>query len=128
MDEELQRVFEQAQKSVEQHSPGHISDLLEKGEIDLVIDVREPMEWQMGRIQGAVHVPLARLAASADPAASAPDPDITQHTDGKVVVYCSHGFRSLLGADALKKLGYSDVVSLQGGLVNWSAEGFPIEF
>lgn len=128
MDEELQRLFAQAQANVEQYPPDHISALLEKGEIDLVIDVREPMEWQMGHIQGAVHVPLARLNASADPAASAPDPAVTQHTDGKVVVYCSHGFRSLLGADALKKLGYSDVVSLQGGLVNWSAEGFPIEF
>lgn len=128
MDQELQRVFEQAQKNVEQHPPGLISALLEGGEIDLVIDVREPMEWQMGRIEGAVHVPLARLNACADPAASAPDPEIVQHTGGKVVVYCSHGFRSLLGADALKKLGYSDVVSLEGGLVNWSAEGFPVEF
>lgn len=128
MDQELQRLFEEAQRNVSQHDPQEISHLLDKGEVDLVIDVREPVEWQMGRIQGALHMPLSRLASSADPSASAPDPAITQHTEGKVVVYCSHGFRSLLGADALKKLGYSDVVSLEGGLVNWSAQGLPIEF
>lgn len=128
MDQDLQRLFEEARANVEQQAPQQVAKRLEDGEVDLVIDVREPVEVQMGRIPGAVHIPLARLAASADPSASAPDLDVTQHTEGRVVVYCSHGFRSLLGADALKKLGYADVVSLEGGLVSWSQEGLPIDF
>jgi rhodanese-related sulfurtransferase len=85
------------------------------GEIELV-DIREPHEHAEGRIAGARHLPLDRLAAEA---ASLP-------AERPVVFYCRVGGRSTLAAQAFRRAGL-DARSMAGGLVRWDAEGRPLE-
>ncbi|HMJ80001.1 MAG TPA: molybdopterin-synthase adenylyltransferase MoeB [Candidatus Dormibacteraeota bacterium] len=85
----------------------------------LLLDVREPHEWDAGHVPGAVHVPLGRLEAYIGFAA----PD----TARPVMVYCATGVRSLAGARTLQLLGYQDVASVAGGLELWRAQGLPVE-
>jgi len=85
----------------------------------LLLDVREPHEWDAGHVPGAMHVPLGRLEAYIGFAA----PD----TARPVMVYCATGVRSLAGARTLQLLGYQDVASVAGGLELWRAQGLPVE-
>jgi len=89
------------------------------GGVDVVyVDVREPNEWNLFRIPGAVHLPLGGVRAGAG--AAVPPARC-------VVVYCQRGNRSILAADALRELGYADVVSLEGGLLAWVSAGGALE-
>ena len=84
------------------------------GEVQLV-DVREPYEWEAGRIEGARHIELERLASKAE----------TIDRDVPVVFGCRLGARSALAAQAFRSAGW-DAWSLRGGLTLWHAEGRPI--
>ena len=94
-------------------SPREVADRLE--EVQLV-DVREPYEFEAGRIAGARHVELARLA---DEAASV-DPD------RPVVFYCRVGARSAMATQAFRASGF-DAHNMAGGLVAWADSGLPVD-
>ncbi len=85
----------------------------------ILVDVREPREWDAGHIAGATLVPLGRL--SAEIGAVAPDPA------RPVVLYCAVGDRSLVGARILDSIGYGDTASMGGGIVRWRALGLPTD-
>ncbi len=85
----------------------------------MFLDVREPREWDTGRIPGATHVPLGSVPERARTAL--PDPS------APVVVYCAHGIRSLQAARYLEAAGYRDVRSLAGGTEAWRAAGLAWE-
>jgi rhodanese-related sulfurtransferase len=82
-----------------------------------VVDCREPYEWEGGRIEGSVHLPLNDLMAGAG------DDQLTQ--DRPVVVVCRVGNRSELGAIMLQARGY-DAHNLEGGLEAWERDGLPL--
>jgi molybdopterin/thiamine biosynthesis adenylyltransferase/rhodanese-related sulfurtransferase len=83
----------------------------------VVLDVREPDEYEQGALPGAVHIPRGHLESQVEAR-------ITDH-DAHVVVYCAGGTRSAFAADTLGLLGYSDVVSVVGGFNKWKDEGRP---
>ncbi|MFT3852963.1 MAG: molybdopterin-synthase adenylyltransferase MoeB [Ilumatobacteraceae bacterium] len=83
----------------------------------LILDVREPDEYEQGAIPGAVHIPRGHLEAQVEGRLL----DKDQH----VVVYCAGGVRSAFAARTLAELGYSDVVSMAGGFGKWKDEGRP---
>jgi rhodanese-related sulfurtransferase len=83
----------------------------------ILVDVREPEEWVMGRIPGAVHIPLNDL----------PDRYQEISTEKPVVVVCAHGSRSLYGAQFLLQVGFPEVYSLDGGTHAWMMKRLPIE-
>ena len=85
------------------------------GEIQL-IDVREPYEWEAGRIAGARHVELERLAGQAE----------TIERDRPVVFYCRLGARSGMAAHAFRRAGF-EAFSMDGGLSRWDEEGLPLD-
>ena len=85
-----------------------------RAEVEL-IDVREPYEWEAGRIDGARHVELERLASQAE----------TIPHDRPVVFACRLGARSAMAAQAFRAAGW-DAWSLRGGLTLWHAEGRPL--
>jgi rhodanese-related sulfurtransferase len=89
--------------------------LIESGEIQLV-DVREPREWDAGRIAGARHVELERLAAEAE----------SIDRERPVLFYCRVGARSGMAANAFRRAGY-EAFSITGGLVEWDRRGYPLE-
>jgi rhodanese-related sulfurtransferase len=79
-----------------------------------VLDVREPVEWAYGHIEGAVHIPLMELIQRLDEVPS-----------GRVVVVCKVGARSAQAVAYLSQQGY-DVANLDGGMVEWAGDGRPM--
>lgn len=98
-----------AQEAVEQR---------ENGEQAVYLDVREPGEWNLFRIPGAVLVPLGELESTVQDKVP---------RDARVVVYCARGNRSILGADAMQQMGYDNVASLAGGITAWAHAGGAID-
>jgi hydroxyacylglutathione hydrolase/adenylyltransferase/sulfurtransferase len=94
--------------------PEELSERLRAGEVELV-DVREPYEWDAGRIEGSRHIELERLASQAE----------TIARDRPVVFTCRLGARSAMAAQAFRSAGW-DAWSLQGGLTLWHDRGLPI--
>jgi rhodanese-related sulfurtransferase len=96
-------------------SPERVRELLERGEIEL-IDVREPYEWDAGRIPGARHIELERLASRAE--------EIPHDT--KLVFQCRLGVRSAMAMQAFRASGW-DAYHLRGGIQAWADRGLPLE-
>ena len=91
---------------------------LDAGEKIVLVDTREDSEWARGHIPGAIH--LSRGVIERDIEKTIPDKEMT------VVLYCGGGFRSALAADNLQKMGYRNVISMDGGWRGWTEAGFPI--
>lgn len=95
-------------------SPERVAELLAHGEAEL-IDVREPYEHDAGRIAGARHIPLERLASEAE----------TIPRDRPVVFQCRLGARSAMATRAFRAAGY-DAYNMEGGLSAWVDRGLPL--
>jgi rhodanese-related sulfurtransferase len=117
----------EARKVVPEVTPAQAKEGLDKGQVDLILDVREPAEWDKGHIPGAVLAPRGLLEWYADPTSSYAKPELTANRDAHIVVQCAAGGRSLLAAETLKKMGYANVSSMAGGFTEWSKQGFPVE-
>jgi rhodanese-related sulfurtransferase len=93
--------------------------MLDKGETHLLVDVREESEWMAGHAAGALH--LSKGIIERDIEARIPDKETC------LVLYCGGGYRSALAADALRLMGYANVISLDGGWRAWNEASLPIE-
>lgn len=124
---DYQRLVEAARRNVKEVSPEETREALDRGEVDVLLDVREPNEWSRGHLPGALHVPLGKLSFEADPRSPGANPELIGRKGSRIVAYCARGNRSVLAADALKKLGYGEVASMKGGIVDWSKHGYPVE-
>ena len=89
------------------------------GEAFRLVDVREDSEWTAGRAAGSIH--LGKGIIERDIEKTVPD------RGAKIVLYCGGGFRSALAADALQKMGYTNVYSLAGGWRAWKQASLPTE-
>ena len=91
---------------------------LEAGERPVLVDVREDHEWEKGHLPGAVHIGKGIIERDVG----------TRILDkaAPVVCYCGGGFRSALVCDNLQRMGYTNVVSLDGGFRGWVEEGLPV--
>ncbi len=85
----------------------------------LLIDIREDHEWAAGHAAGAIH--LGKGIIERDIEISIPEKGAC------LVLYCGGGFRSALAADALRTMGYTNAISLDGGWRAWQEAGLPIE-
>jgi rhodanese-related sulfurtransferase len=90
---------------------------IESGQPPVVIDVREDNEWAAGHIPNAIH--LSKGIIERDIEKTIPN------QDAFLILYCSGGFRSAIATDALKKLGYQNVCSMEGGCSEWVKAGYP---
>ena len=93
--------------------------MLAAGDKHLLIDVREDLEFQAGHAAGAMH--LGKGIIERDIERTVPE------TDTRMVLYCGGGYRSALAADVLQKMGYTNVISLDGGWHAYEVSGLPIE-
>jgi rhodanese-related sulfurtransferase len=104
--------FDETQRDL---SPQQAQEMIDSGDAQLV-DVREPYEWEAGRIAGAVHIELEHLAARAG-----------EIDKGKKVIFqCRVGRRSAMATEAFAASGY-DAYNLAGGITAWVDAGLPIE-
>jgi len=98
---------------------GDVRVRLDRGERFHFVDVREDGEFAVDRAAGARHI--GRGVLERDVEVLIPD------KDAAIVLYCGGGYRSALAADNLRKMGYTNVVSMDGGLRAWREAGYPIE-
>ncbi|HEV3241545.1 MAG TPA: rhodanese-like domain-containing protein [Casimicrobiaceae bacterium] len=85
----------------------------------LMLDLREPKDYEGGRVPNAVHLPQSQLASRGD--------ELKKLTSRPVIAYCDRGQRSRMAAAALAKLGFAEVYTLRGGLRAWTDAGLPVE-
>jgi len=99
--------------------PWDLEEMLEKDPDLLVLDVREPEEFDAMHIKDSLHVPRGILESACEWDYEETEPDLVRARDRHVVVVCRSGYRSLMAAYSLHVLGYKKVCSLQTGLRGW---------
>ena len=104
---------------IDEMSVEEVSCKLIRRESLYIIDVRDELEWEQGRPEGAINLPRAVLKRDIR--------DIIPDKGADIVLVCSVGLCSLMAADILRKLGYLKVYSMAGGFRAWKAADYPIE-
>jgi rhodanese-related sulfurtransferase len=108
----------EAKKHIKEEDIPAVKKRLDSPEKPIMVDVREDSEWARGHVPGAIH--LGRGVIERDIERTIPD------KTSQIVLYCGGGFRSALAADNLRKMGYSNVISMDGGWRGWTEAGLPI--
>jgi len=112
------KIVEDTRKRIREVTIDDVKAKLDRGEKFLLIDVREESEYAADHLPSAVH--LGKGIIERDVEARVPDPDTP------MVLYCGGGFRSALAADNLQKMGYTHVLSMDGGIRGWREKGFAL--
>ena len=112
------KLVEDAKTRVRETDVHAVKKQLDAGEKIVVVDVREESEWARGHIPGAIH--LGKGVIERDVEQKVPD------KDAPLVFYCGGGFRSALAGDNLQKMGYKNVISMDGGWRGWTDAGYPV--
>ena len=113
------KLVNEAKGRIRETTPEEVRRKQECNERFHLIDVREDNEWQRGHAAGAIHV--GKGVIERDIEAAIPD------HDAEIILYCGGGYRSALAADALQRMGYTKVVSMDGGWKEWCGLEYPIE-
>jgi rhodanese-related sulfurtransferase len=92
---------------------------LDQGDEFHLVDVREESEFVAGRIPGAIHIGKGVIERDIE--------KMIPETDTEIILYCGGGYRSALAADAIQKMGYTIVISMDGGMRGWKENGFDVE-
>ena len=112
------QIVNDARGRVKECSVDDVKARLDRGDKFLLVDVREESEWAKDHLPGAVH--LGKGVIERDIEARVPD------TATPIVLYCGGGYRSALAADNLQKMGYSNVISMDGGMRGWREKKYPL--
>jgi rhodanese-related sulfurtransferase len=112
------KLVNDAKSRVKEASHTDIKKRQDAGEKMILVDTREDNEWAKGHVPGAIH--LGRGVIERDIEKTIPD------HNAPIVLYCGGGFRSALAADNLQKMGYTNVISMDGGWRGWTESNFPI--
>jgi rhodanese-related sulfurtransferase len=111
-------IVKDAKQRVREITVDDVKQMLDSNADFLLIDVREDNEWTKDHLPVAVHLGKGIL-----------ERDVEQHVPDlstPLVLYCGGGFRSALAADALQRMGYTNVASMDGGIREWREKGFPL--
>jgi rhodanese-related sulfurtransferase len=112
------KIVEDAKRRVRETTVDEIKNRIDRGEKFVLVDVREESEWQKDHLPGAIH--LGKGVIERDIEQKVPD------LNAELVLYCGGGFRSALAADNLQKMGYINVISMDGGVRGWREKGYPM--
>ncbi|HEV2699307.1 MAG TPA: rhodanese-like domain-containing protein [Terriglobales bacterium] len=112
------KVVNDAKSRVKETNIDAVKQKLDRGDKFILIDVREVSEFAKDHLPGAVH--LGKGVIERDIEARVPDLNTT------LVLYCGGGFRSALAADNLQKMGYTNVISMDGGIRGWREKKYPL--
>ena len=112
------KLVEDARSRVQETDVSTVKEMLDANETFHLIDVREESEWERGRLPEAEHIGKGVLEAKIE--------SIIPNHEAHIVLYCGGGYRSVLAADNLKKMGYKNVISMDGGYRDWKEHGYEI--
>jgi len=111
-------IVNDVKKRIREVTTEDVKAKLERNEKFLLIDVREDNEWAIDHLPNAVH--LGKGIIERDIEKQVPD------VNAPLVLYCGGGFRSALAADNLQRMGYTNVLSMDGGIRGWRERGYPL--
>jgi len=112
------QIVDDARKRIRETTVDDVKAKLDRGEKFLLVDVREESEYAKDHLPGAVHMGKGVI-----------ERDVEQKvadTATPMVLYCGGGFRSALAADNLQKMGYTNVISMDGGIREWREKRYPL--
>lgn len=112
------RIVEDAKTRIRETNVDDVKARVDRGEKFVLIDVREESEYAKDHLPGAMH--LGKGIIERDIEGRVPNPNT------EMILYCGGGFRSALSADNLQKMGYTRVISMDGGIREWREKGFPL--
>lgn len=113
-------LVQDALSRVKEIQPWDLRKILDAGGEFLLVDVREPTEFSLLRIPGAINVPRGVLEQSCEWDYDETDPRLAAGRDRDIVVICRSGKRSILAADTMQKMGFAKVASLRTGVRGWN--------
>jgi rhodanese-related sulfurtransferase len=113
------KIVDDAKRRVRETSVDEIKARMDRRDQFVLVDVREDHEYDKDRLPGAVH--LSKGIIERDIEGKYPD------LATPLVLYCGGGFRSALAADNLQKMGYTNVLSMDGGIREWREKAYPME-
>ncbi len=114
---EFEQICNDAKSRIKEITAAQTQAKLAAGDSFIFLDVREDNEWEQGHAQGATH--LGRGILERDIHNFAPEKGT------EIVLYCGGGYRSALAADNLQKMGYTNVLSMAGGIKAWRDASYP---
>ena len=112
------KIVDESRKRVRELTVDDVKTKLDRGEKFLLVDVREESEFAKDHLPNAIH--LGKGIIERDIEERVPD------TSAPLILYCGGGFRSALAADNLQKMGYTNVLSMDGGIRGWRDKGYPL--
>lgn len=113
------KIVEQAKEHVKECTANDVYEKLARGDNFYLIDVREDHEYWVDHAARALH--LGKGILERDIETVVPD------KNASIVLYCGGGYRSVLAAAALQQMGYTNVISMEGGIRAWRDAGYPVE-
>jgi rhodanese-related sulfurtransferase len=113
------KLVDDAKSRIRQCNVPDVKRKLDRGEKFHLVDVREESEWAAGHLPHAAH--MSKGTIERDIETKIPD------HNAEIVLYCGGGFRSALVADNLQKMGYSNVISMDGGFRGWNEAGLEVK-
>ena len=112
------KIAHDAKSRVHETTVDEVKKKMDRGAKFVLVDVREESEFAEEHLPGAIR--LGKGVIERDIEGRVPD------VDAEIVLYCGGGFRSALAADNLQKMGYTNVISMDGGIRGWREKGYPL--
>ncbi|MBZ5719328.1 MAG: sulfurtransferase [Acidobacteriia bacterium] len=112
------KIVDDARRRVRECSVDDVKNKLDQGQKFLLIDVREDNEWAKDHLPGAIHLGKGIIERDVEERVPA--------LDTPMVLYCGGGYRSAMAADNLQKMGYTNVISMDGGIRGWREKNYPL--
>ena len=112
-------VVNDAKKRVREMTVDDVKQKMDRDKKFYLVDVREESEWNQDHLPGAIHIGKGVIERDIETKISDPGAEI--------VLYCGGGFRSALAADVLQRMGYTNVISMDGGFSGWKNAGYGLE-
>ena len=113
------KLVNEAKQRIAECSVAEVKAKLDRGESFHFIDVREDHEYAKDRAKGARHLGRGIIERDIE--------SLISDRRAEIVLYCGGGFRSALAADNLRQMGYTNVISMDGGIRAWREAGYPLE-
>ena len=112
------KIVDDARTRVRETNVDDVKKRMDRGDKFLLVDVREESEFAKDHLPGAIH--MGKGVIERDIEARVPD------LNAEMILYCGGGYRSALAADNLQKMGYTNVISINGGIRGWREKSFPL--
>jgi rhodanese-related sulfurtransferase len=112
------KIVDDAKTRVRETNVDEVKERMDRRDKFILVDVREESEYAKDHLPGAIH--LGKGVIERDIEARVPE------LNAEMILYCGGGFRSALAADNLQKMGYTNVISMDGGIRGWREKGYPL--